>query len=144
MDPPDLRMHNLSDGFALLGTQSRPNVVASVDQANASLRSVDGQMYFKLNPTTHAIAGFAPGGFDFNGVTIDSSGNVATPGTVQAVGSISSTAGALNAATEISVNDIQFIDSNGTIETPGSISSTTGAVNAKTQVSVNGTALTVP
>jgi protein gp138 len=78
MNPPDLRMHNLSDGFALVGLRSLPNSFA-VDTANACLISDDGASFIKLNPTTQAVNITAPGGITANGVTIDDDGNVVTP-----------------------------------------------------------------
>jgi hypothetical protein len=54
MDPPDLRMHNLSDGFALVGVRSLPRSYTP-DNANASLQSDNGNYYIKLNPTTGAV-----------------------------------------------------------------------------------------
>jgi hypothetical protein len=77
-DPPSGRMHDLSDGFALVGVRSMPNAF-DIDPANASLQSVDGTAYFKLNPTTKSIAAVAPGGITLNGVTIDASGNIVMP-----------------------------------------------------------------
>jgi hypothetical protein len=81
MNPPDLRMHNLSDGFALVGLRSLPRQFA-VDTANACLITDDGQTYFKLNPTTKAIAARATGGINLNGVTIDQNGNLTSPATI--------------------------------------------------------------
>jgi hypothetical protein len=80
-NPPEARMHNLSDGFALVGVRSLPNAFA-VDTANACLISDDGETFFKLNPTTQAIQALAPGGISLNGVTIDASGNVSVPGSI--------------------------------------------------------------
>ena len=77
-DPPSGRMHDLSDGFALVGVKSLPNAF-DIDPENASLQSLDGAAYFKLNPTTHAIAAVAPGGITLNGVTIDAAGNIVMP-----------------------------------------------------------------
>jgi hypothetical protein len=83
MDPPDLRMHNLSDGFVLVGVRSLPRSY-SIDTANVSLQSDDGEAFYKLNPTTHAAIITAPGGINLNGVTIDSSGNINSPATITA------------------------------------------------------------
>jgi hypothetical protein len=41
MDPPDLRMHNLSDGFALVGVKSLPNEF-TIDSVYSQLRRNDG------------------------------------------------------------------------------------------------------
>jgi hypothetical protein len=81
MNPPSLRMHNLSDGYALVGVRSLPREFP-VDPENACITTDDGQTFFKLNPTTKAIALQAAGGIDLNGVTIDSSGNLKSPATI--------------------------------------------------------------
>lgn len=41
-NPLELRRHNLSDGFAVLGTWSQPNVVSNYSTNSAQLRSLDG------------------------------------------------------------------------------------------------------
>ncbi len=83
------RMHNLSDGFALVGVRSVPRSFA-LDRSAACLITDDGQTYFKLNPTTKAIASQASGGITLNGVTIDQNGNIVTPTTIVANGNITS------------------------------------------------------
>lgn len=82
-DPPEFRMHNLSDGFALVGVRSLPHAF-EVDTVNAALTTDDGSTYFKLKPGSKTITITAPGGINLNGVTIDSSGNIGTTGTVTA------------------------------------------------------------
>ena len=80
-NPPQYRMHNLSDGYALVGVRSSPNAL-TVDADNATLMSDDATTFIKLNPTTQAIQIVAPGGITMNGVTIDTSGNTFVPGTL--------------------------------------------------------------
>lgn len=82
-DSPDIRMHNLSDGFALVGVRSRPRAFA-VNTAGAELRSDDGSTFVRLDPAGQLVQITAPGGVNINGVTIDSQGNVSSPGTVTA------------------------------------------------------------
>jgi len=60
----DARMHDLSDGFVLLGTRSRPRALFSVSTASTQLRSDDGATFLDLNPTTQKVKIVAPGGFD--------------------------------------------------------------------------------
>jgi hypothetical protein len=92
-DPPEYRMHNLSDGFALMGFRSLARQVPA-DPVNAVLTSDDGGASISLNPTTHAVAIHttatrsinASGGITMNGATIDASGNVSFPGTFAATG----------------------------------------------------------
>jgi hypothetical protein len=81
-DPPEFRMHNLSDGFALVGVKSLPKSW-TVDSV-ATLRSDDNSTYVQLDPTGQAVKITAPGGVNINGVTIDSSGNVNSPATITA------------------------------------------------------------
>ncbi|WP_419687281.1 Gp138 family membrane-puncturing spike protein [Burkholderia theae] len=59
-----LRMHDLSDGFALLGFRSRPRALASVSGSSTQLRSDDGSTFFDLNPSTQKVKIVAPGGFE--------------------------------------------------------------------------------
>jgi hypothetical protein len=82
-DAPDIRMHNLSDGFALVGVRSRPRAFA-VNAAGAELRSDDGSTFVRLNPTGQLVQVTAPGGISLNGVTIDASGNLHTSATITA------------------------------------------------------------
>lgn len=51
----ELRMHDLSDGFALLGFRSQPRVIGAVSTSAAQLRSDDGVAVVEVNPTSHAI-----------------------------------------------------------------------------------------
>lgn len=79
----ELRMHNLSDGFAIVGLRSLPRAI-SVDPNVVRLRNDDDSAYYEFNPTAKTMTMVAPGGITMNGVTIDSSGNVGSPATVTA------------------------------------------------------------
>lgn len=48
------RMHNLSDGFALVGVRSLPRAFP-IDQSAVQLRSDDGAAFVQINPESHAI-----------------------------------------------------------------------------------------
>lgn len=103
-DPPEIRMHNLSDGFALVGVRSKPRAF-SVDTSAVQLRSDDGEAYVSINPSSHEVKIQTSGDLtvhadgdinvtadgnmtvtaqqiSLNGVTIDSSGNVNTAATI--------------------------------------------------------------
>ena len=82
-NPTELRMHSLSDGFALVGLKSQPNAFTP-PAGVAALMSNDGSTYVQLNPTGKTLNLTAPTGITLNGVTIDSSGNVTSPATVTA------------------------------------------------------------
>ena len=80
-DQLEPRMHNLTDGFAIVGLRSLPRNFV-VDTNSAQIRSDDGSTVIGLNPTTQVVTISAPGGINLNGVTIDSSGNLHSPATI--------------------------------------------------------------
>lgn len=60
----EIRMHDLSDGFVLLGFRSKPRALASVSTTATQLRSESGSTYIEMNPTLQKVKIVAPGGFD--------------------------------------------------------------------------------
>lgn len=69
-EPVDSRMHDLSDAFAIVGPQSQAKKISGISASAVELRSDDGKTKLSLNPSTGAIAGTAPGGFNLNGLQI--------------------------------------------------------------------------
>jgi hypothetical protein len=67
--PAEHRMHDLSDGHALLGVRSKPRALANVSTSAVELRSDDHNAIISLNPTTHAVTITAPGGATVNADT---------------------------------------------------------------------------
>lgn len=61
--PVEMRMHDLSDGFVLVGAYSQPKVLQNVSTVAVQLRSDDGQAFFELNPETHNFTLTTPGNF---------------------------------------------------------------------------------
>jgi phage baseplate assembly protein gpV len=57
----EVRMHDLSDGFALLGFRSQPRVIPAISTTSTQLRSDDGAAFVEVNPTSHAINATTPG-----------------------------------------------------------------------------------
>lgn len=51
----ELRMHDLSDGFALLGFRSVPRVIGGISGTAAQLRTDDGLAFVEVDSSTHAI-----------------------------------------------------------------------------------------
>jgi hypothetical protein len=66
---PELRMHDLSDGFAFPGPCSLPNVLGSVSETTAQLRSADGLTYIEIAPGG-VVNIVAPGGLNVNGAVV--------------------------------------------------------------------------
>jgi hypothetical protein len=48
--PMEQRMHDLSDGFAILGPKSQPKKISNISSTNAQLRSDDGNTYLEITP----------------------------------------------------------------------------------------------
>ena len=46
----ELRMHDLSDGFAIFAPTSQPKVLSSVSSANLQMRTADGANYLEITP----------------------------------------------------------------------------------------------
>jgi Phage protein Gp138 N-terminal domain/GpV Apex motif len=72
----ELRMHNLSDGFAIPGPRSLPRALPAISTTTAQLRTVDGTSYIEL----------APGGV----INIKAPGGVHVTGAISATGDVSS------------------------------------------------------
>lgn len=66
----DPRQHDLSDAFAIVGPQSQAQKISGISTSSVELRSDDGGTKLSLNPSSGAINGTAPGGFNLNGLKI--------------------------------------------------------------------------
>lgn len=70
----EFRMHDLSDGFALVGVSSQPNVISDISTTTAQLRSDDGSTFVELDPDGQIVTITAPGGVTINAdVTVNGS-----------------------------------------------------------------------
>lgn len=47
--PMEFRMHDLSDGFAIPGPRSQPNVVSAISSSNAQLRNEAGDIFLEIS-----------------------------------------------------------------------------------------------
>lgn len=82
------RMHNLSDAFAIAGIRSLPRA-KTLDANVVRIRNDANSAYIEFSPTAGTVNIHAPGGITLNGVTVDSSGDIANVGTL-ASGNINS------------------------------------------------------
>lgn len=79
--PMEARMHDLSDGFVLLGFRSQPRVLANVSTTTAQLRNDAGDTFVELDTAGRKVNITAPGGSTVNAnVTIN--GNLHVTGTI--------------------------------------------------------------
>lgn len=75
-EPVDGRMHDLSDAFCIVGPQSQTRKISGISTSAVELRSDDGGTKLSLNPSSGAITGTAPGGFNLNGLQILADGRL--------------------------------------------------------------------
>lgn len=76
----EARMHDLSDGFAIVGISSVPNALVNVSTTEAQLRTEDGSTYLSIT-ADNKIKMVAPSG-------IEVTGNMSVIGTLKAGASI--------------------------------------------------------
>lgn len=78
----ELRMHDLSDGFALVGVRSQPRKF-SVSASRAQLRSDDGSAFVEIDPASHEIKAQTSGALKAEAATINAtasgSASIAAP-----------------------------------------------------------------
>jgi len=79
----ELRLHDLSDGFVLLGFRSVPRVLQNISVTAIQIRSDDGNAFIELNPTTHAVTMTVPGNVNITAPTTTITGDVHITGDVQ-------------------------------------------------------------
>lgn len=88
----ELRMHDLSDGFAIPGARSQPRKFA-VSTTAAQLRTDDGSAYVELNPSNKGVTVQTTGKAKVNADTIEATANSATvtASTISLVGNVTVT-----------------------------------------------------
>jgi hypothetical protein len=110
----ELRMHDLSDGFAIPGPFSQATRIGGWSGNSTQLRSNDGSTYFDLNPTTQKVKIVAPGGFEVDAPTNLFTGAVTIQGLLTwLAGMAGSTASGVAATITGIINFIGSVTSNG-------------------------------
>lgn len=108
--PMEARMHDLSDGFVLVGPRSQPQKIAGLSTSNAQLRSDGGETFIELDPEGQAVQVTAPGGFTVNadaGATINA--NTIINGTLHVTGTIT-TDSDVQAAGDVVADTVSLIE----------------------------------
>jgi len=98
----DLRMHDLSDGIALVGIASQPEVIAGISTSKAQLRNDAGTTFIEVDPAGNVgvvasgnITATAGGVATVTAPSINLTGNVTITGNLTVSGSL------LNAGTNV-------------------------------------------
>jgi len=79
----ELRLHDLSDGFVILGYRSVPRVLTNISLTAIQIRSDAGDTFIELNPTTKAVTMTVPGNVNITAPTTTITGDVHITGDVQ-------------------------------------------------------------
>lgn len=88
--PMEARMHDLSDGFAIPGPYSVPNVIDSVSSSSLQIRNDAGTSYIEIDETGK-IKLLSATTIDVVAPTINLSGTINIAGTLAVTGGISAT-----------------------------------------------------
>jgi len=114
---PELRLHDINDGFAIIGPQSQPNTISGISTETAQLRSDDGAAHIEIHPTRHDINVVTPGN-----VAATVGGNVAE----QVTGNVDMTVGGTVTGSASEWNITGPVNITGPLTVSGSISGGTG------------------
>jgi hypothetical protein len=83
----EFRMHDLSDGFAIVGISSVPNVIPNISAINAQLRSKDGTTFLEITPDGK-INLTAPTSIAITSPSVTMSGTLAVTGAITSGASV--------------------------------------------------------
>ncbi|QYY30231.1 hypothetical protein K2O51_22935 [Cupriavidus pinatubonensis] len=73
----ELRMHDLSDGFVLLGFRSKPRALTGISTSTTQLRNDAGDTYVDLDPAGKIVKVKAPGGITLDAPMVTMTGAIA-------------------------------------------------------------------
>lgn len=87
--PPESRMHDLSDGFAIIGPWSQPRRIGGWSTGEVQLRADDGAAFVAVHPSSHQITAQTSGKVIVKaGQGVEVTGNVKITGTLNVTGAV--------------------------------------------------------
>jgi hypothetical protein len=89
--PMELRMHDLSDGFAIPGPRSVPNAVPAINSSDCQLRNTAGTTYVSIT-ADGKITLVAPSEIDIQATNVNLTGTLNVTGDVDVTGNVNATA----------------------------------------------------
>lgn len=92
--PAEARMHDLSDGFAILAPTSQPKKLTGVSSTNVQLRDESGTTYVEITPDGKARV-VAATQIDVEAPTVNITGDLNVTGEMNLVGQLTQSGGAM-------------------------------------------------
>lgn len=88
-NPAEMRMHDLSDGFAICGVWSQPKKIGGWSTGETQLRSDDGSAFVAVHPSSHQITAKTSGKVIVQATQgVEVTGNVKITGTLTVTGAV--------------------------------------------------------
>lgn len=123
--PMELRMHDLSDGFVLVGPMSQAKKIANISTSAVQLRSDDGVAFVEIDPGSKNIRAKTSSLVSIEAPDIHLTGNVTITGTVTQTGGDTAMTGNVSVNGDVSANGISLSQhKHGGVETGGGTTST--------------------
>ena len=111
---PELRMHDLSDGFVLLGFRSQPRVIGNISSTAAQLRTDDGAAFVEVDTVTHAINTTTSGA-----ATISAQGNITMTAPLVTINGDVKVNGRVDTTGDVKAGTISLMTHKTSLVTPG-------------------------
>lgn len=92
--PAEVRMHDLSDGFAILAPTSQPKKLSGVSSSNVQLRDESGSTYIEITPDGKARV-VAATQIDVESPVINITGDLNVTGEVNLIGPLTQSSGTM-------------------------------------------------
>lgn len=106
--PIEARMHDISDGFALLGVRSQPKVITAIKSDGAQLRNEAGTTYVELS-ANGKIKLVSPTEIDLTATSVVVTGALSVTGAITLTGAVGITGGLIVSGTVTALDYIAGI-----------------------------------
>ena len=123
--PMELRMHDLSDGFVMVGPMSQAKKIANISTSAVQLRSDDGVAFVEIDPGSKNIRLKTGSLVSIEAPNIHLTGNVTVTGTVTQGGGDTAMTGNVSVNGDVSANGISLSQhKHGGVQSGGGTTST--------------------
>ncbi len=123
--PMELRMHDLSDGFVLVGPMSQAKKIGNISTTAVQLRSDDGAAFFEIDPGSKNIRAKTSSLVSIEAPKIHLTGNVTITGNVTQIGGDTAMTGNVSVNGDVSANGISLSQhKHGGVQSGGGTTST--------------------